>query len=129
MRSIAVPSTCHSTSFLCESILLNLQSRAHDLSVVSNRYWEALQTFYNMAHSSEFQVQIKLRQHQLLFVNNWRTLHGRAGLKGKARTILGGTVSREGFYSRMRKVVQEELQIPHEVATGIPTHALRYLTK
>lgn len=65
-------------------------------------YYEALQTWYNMTHSDEFQMHFKLQKGQMIIMNNWRMMHGRAGLEGKKRIILGGTVTRDAFYSRAR---------------------------
>lgn len=59
------------------------------------KYMAALDAFYSMVHSPEFQTYLTLREGELLVMNNWRTMHGRAGLAGKTRTILGGTVTRE----------------------------------
>ena len=84
------------------------------------KYFNALKTFYNIVHSPEFQVGIKLQAGQCLMMNNWRTMHGRAGLAGKKRTILGGTVTREAFYSQVRRLRQEELNINPDLECGLP---------
>merc|ERR1719473_2566727 len=68
------------------------------------KFCEAISTFYQMVHSPEFQIHLALHEGELLMMNNWRTMHGRAGLKGKARTIIGGTVSRDGFVSAVRQL-------------------------
>ena len=60
-------------------------------------------------HSPEFQIHLTLREGELLMMNNWRTMHGRAGLKGKARTILGGTVTRDAFVSATRELRRKQL--------------------
>ena len=62
-----------------------------------------------MVHSPEFQIHLTLKEGELLMMNNWRTMHGRAGLKGKARTILGGTVTRDAFVSATRELRRKQL--------------------
>jgi len=91
------------------------------------RFWEALRCFYSMVHSPEFQTHLTLQSGQLLLMNNWRTMHGRAGLKGKARTILGGTVTRESFYSRMRLAQQDKLGVDSRLECGAPTKLYKHL--
>ena len=45
---------------------------------------------------------------KMLIFHNWRTLHGRAGGKAsKDRTLIGGTVTREAFYSRATELLEE----------------------
>lgn len=61
-------------------------------------------------------------------MNNWRTMHGRAGLKGKARTILGGTVTREAFYSAVRQMEQQRFDISPQDECGVPTGKYAYLS-
>lgn len=68
------------------------------------RFSAAITQFYKMVHSPEFQIHLTLHSGQLLMMNNWRTMHGRAGLKGKARTILGGTVTKDAFVSATREL-------------------------
>jgi len=92
-------------------------------------YYSALSKFYEMVHSPEFQAHITLREGQCLIMNNWRTMHGRAGLKGKARTILGGTVTREAFYSAVRQMEQTELGLSPQEECGVPTGSYRYLAQ
>lgn len=91
------------------------------------KFWEALRCFYGLVHSPEFQTHLTLQAGQLLLMNNWRTMHGRAGLKGKARTILGGTVTRESFYSRMRLAQQEKHAIDTRLECGLPTKLYKHL--
>ena len=57
-------------------------------------------------------------------MNNWRTMHGRAGLAGKTRTILGGTVTREAFYSAVRQQACDEAGVPSGKEVGVPTEGL-----
>jgi hypothetical protein len=73
------------------------------------RFAAAITQFYKMVHSPEFQIHLTLKEGELLMMNNWRTMHGRAGLKGKARTILGGTVTRDAFVSSTRELRRKQL--------------------
>ena len=42
-------------------------------------------------------------------MQNWRTLHGRAGGKASSdRTLVGGTITREAFYSTARRLTREQ---------------------
>ena len=84
-------------------------------------YMAALDTFYAMVHSPEFQTHIKMQQGELLIMNNWRIMHGRAGLAGKTRTILGGTVTREAFYSGVRQHAAQQAGVPTAKEVGVPT--------
>ena len=81
-----------------------------------------------MVHSPEFQTHLTLKQGECLIMNNWRTMHGRAGLKGKARTILGGTVTREAFYSAVRLMEQERYGLSPQDECGVPTGKYSYLS-
>jgi hypothetical protein len=83
------------------------------------QYIKALQTWYQFVHSPEFQMHITLYEGELIIMNNWRVMHGRAGLKGKKRIIMGGTVTREAFLSKVRKHYQETLEVPDELETGM----------
>ena len=87
----------------------------------------ALDAFYSLVHSPEFQTHLTLRQGELLIMNNWRTMHGRAGLKGKTRTIIGGTVTREAFYSAVRQAAMDEAGVGAFEEVGVPTNGLPIL--
>ena len=52
--------------------------------------------------------------------HNWRILHGRAGLAGKRRVILGGTVTRDAFYSTARLLLAEKHGIAPRDEVGLP---------
>lgn len=84
------------------------------------KYWSALDTFYKMAHSEEFVKNVRLRKGEMLIMNNWRTMHGRAGLAGKERCIYGGTVTREAVYSQVRWLRQRQMSIPSNVEPALP---------
>jgi len=85
-------------------------------------YYNALETWYSMLHSEEFMSTIQLRKGQMIFFNNWRVMHGRAGLKGKKRVILGGTVTRDAYYSSARYVLQQKYGLTHRQQIGLPVH-------
>lgn len=72
------------------------------------RYYKALAKFYELVHSPENMKQIVLHKREMLIMNNWRTMHGRAGLAGRRRTIIGGTVAVNNFVSQVR-LVKERL--------------------
>ena len=64
------------------------------------KYMAALDSSYALVHSGEFQTHLTLKKGECLVMNNWRTMHGRAGLAGKSRTIIGGTITREASTRR-----------------------------
>jgi hypothetical protein len=84
-------------------------------------YYEALQTWYNMTHSEEFQMHFKLQKGQMIIMNNWRMMHGRAGLEGKQRIILGGTVTRDAYYSVARLALQKKYGLSTREEVGLPS--------
>ena len=93
-----------------------LQVPYHDARL----YYEALQTWYNMTHSDEFQLHFKLQKGQMIIMNNWRMMHGRAGLEGKQRIILGGTVTRDAYYSTARLMLQKKYGLSTCEEVGLP---------
>jgi hypothetical protein len=90
------------------------------------KWFAAYNKFYELVHNQEFKRTIKLKAGQLLIMNNWRVMHGRAGLKGKARTILGGTVNRDAFYSAARTVVHNNYGVS-KMHCGAPMDILPVL--
>ena len=61
-----------------------------------------------LVHSPEFERSVPMQQGNLLVMNNWRTLHGRAGGQASAnRHVVGGTILREAVYSRARSLLDE----------------------
>ena len=84
-------------------------------------YYEELQTWYNMTHSEEFQMHFKLQKGQMIIMNNWRMMHGRAGLEGKQRIILGGTVTRDAYYSVARLALQKKYGLSTREEVGLPS--------
>ena len=83
------------------------------------RYFAALRAFYELVHSGEFQMSFTLRAGQAIVFNNWRMMHGRAGLAGKARVILGGTVTRDAFYSTARMLLKEKYGLSAREEVGL----------
>jgi len=90
------------------------------------QWYAAFGKFYELVHSPEFMRPVTLAKGQLIIFNNWRTMHGRAGLKGKARTILGGTVTRDGIHSAARGAIQKKCRVP-DIHCGAPTFLLPQL--
>ena len=75
-----------------------------------------------LVHSPEFKINITLKEGQMIMFNNWRTMHGRAGLKGKARTIIGGTVTKDGFVNEVRQMRRRQFNLSHDanLDVGLP---------
>jgi len=89
-------------------------------------WYPAFGKFYELVHSKEFMRPVALSKGQLIIFNNWRALHGRAGLKGKARTILGGTVNRDSIYSAARGAIADKCGVK-DIHCGAPTFMLPQL--
>ena len=65
------------------------------------QWYDAYLLWNEMIHGPEFEVEVPISQGQMLILDNWRVLHGRAGGKSSPnRVIMGGTVVREGFHSK-----------------------------
>lgn len=69
-------------------------------------WYKAFRKFVDMCHSSQFERHIKMQAGQMLVLQNWRVLHGRAGHQSPNRTLVGGTVTRESFYSHASQLMQ-----------------------
>ena len=70
--------------------------------------YAAFSKFVELVHSPEYERSVPMEKGHLLVMNNWRTLHGRAG--GQASTdrhVVGGTILREAVYSRARALLDE----------------------
>jgi len=66
-----------------------------------DKWYEAYLLWNDMIHGPEFEVEVAINEGQILALNNWRVLHGRAGAKSSPdRIIMGGTVVREAFTSK-----------------------------
>jgi alpha-ketoglutarate-dependent taurine dioxygenase len=69
-------------------------------------WYRAYSLWVELIHSPEFEVEVPICEGQLLVLDNWRVLHGRAGGKSSPnRTIMGGTVVREAFVSRAMQLL------------------------
>ncbi|KAK7247677.1 gamma-butyrobetaine dioxygenase [Aureococcus anophagefferens] len=65
------------------------------------RYYAAFSTFVEMLHNPKYERTVDMAEGNLLVMNNWRTLHGRAGGRASPnRHIVGGTVLREAIFSK-----------------------------
>ena len=54
-----------------------------------------------MLHNPKYERTVDMAEGNLLVMNNWRTLHGRAGGRASPnRHIVGGTVLREAIFSK-----------------------------
>jgi hypothetical protein len=87
------------------------------------KWYAAYNKFYELAHHEEFKRTIDLKAGQLLIMNNWRVMQGRAGLKGKSQTIIGGTVNRDAVYSAARTIVHEDYGVS-KMHCGAPIEIL-----
>jgi len=72
------------------------------------RWYAAYQKFVDMLHSEEFERTVPMRAGRLILLQNWRVLHGRAGEQSPSRTLVGGTITRENFYSKACQLVQRK---------------------
>jgi len=69
------------------------------------QWFDALHTFAAMIHDPKYSRSVELKAGQILVMNNWRVLHGRAGGKASAdRVLVGGTITREAFYSTAKQL-------------------------
>ncbi len=71
------------------------------------KWYAAYMKFAKMIHSQEFERLVPMKKGQILVMNNWRVLHGRAARQNPKRILFGGTVTREAIYSRSRQLMQE----------------------
>jgi len=87
------------------------------------KWYAAYNKFYELAHHEEFKRTIDLKAGQLLIMNNWRVMQGRAGLKGTSQTIIGATVNRDAVYSAARTIVHEDYGVS-KMHCGAPIEIL-----
>lgn len=67
---------------------------------VDPQWYAAFSKFVSMLHSDEYQRTVEMEAGNILLMNNWRTLHGRAGGRASPnRHLVGGTITRENVYS------------------------------
>jgi len=77
-----------------------------------------------MLHSPEFERVVEMQKGQAVLMQNWRVLHGRAGFQSPDRTLVGGTITRENFYSKACQLISrvhgvQPYQIHVSHATGV----------
>ena len=72
------------------------------------KWYAAYAKWTTMLHDPKYEVEVEMEAGKMLIFHNWRTLHGRAGGKAsRDRTLIGGTVTREAFYSRAAELLEE----------------------
>lgn len=72
------------------------------------RWYAAFDRFVELLHSNDFERQIPMSKGRFILMQNWRVLHGRAGGRASAnRVLVGGTITREAFYSQARRLTRE----------------------
>ena len=50
-----------------------------------------------------------MQKGRFMLMHNWRVLHGRAGGEASPdRMLVGGTITREAFYSQARRLTREQ---------------------
>mmetsp|Transcript_88660 Transcript_88660/g.271437 ORF Transcript_88660/g.271437 Transcript_88660/m.271437 type:complete len:489 (-) Transcript_88660:188-1654(-) len=69
-------------------------------------WYEAFREYVDILHSAEFERTVEMKKGELLLLQNWRVLHGRAGVQSPSRTLMGGTITRENFYSKACQMIQ-----------------------
>ena len=75
-------------------------------------WYAAFNKFVTLIHSEEFETTVEMSAGRFLIMHNWRILHGRAGNRATStRTVVGGTVTREGFFSRATQLMQTRDEI------------------
>jgi len=80
-------------------------------------WYRAYLKFNDMIHGEEFQVEVPVGKGQMLLLDNWRVLHGRAGGKSSpSRKIMGGTVVREAFHSKATQLMGAHYPLPDKSA-------------
>ena len=78
-------------------------------------WYAAYLKFGRMLESEKYERELPMDTGDFMIVNNWRVLHGRAGARdgsdiGKIspdRCLVGGTVTRENAFSRVRALLKE----------------------
>jgi alpha-ketoglutarate-dependent taurine dioxygenase len=72
------------------------------------RWYAAFSRFVELLHSGEYERKVPMEKGRFLVLHNWRVLHGRAsGAASSNRVLVGGTVTREAFYSTARRLTRE----------------------
>mmetsp|Transcript_12978 Transcript_12978/g.33368 ORF Transcript_12978/g.33368 Transcript_12978/m.33368 type:complete len:418 (-) Transcript_12978:625-1878(-) len=72
------------------------------------KWFAALELFNSLIHNPEFERTIPMKAGTILLMNNWRILHGRVGgMASFDRKLVGGTITRESYYSTARTLVRK----------------------
>lgn len=72
------------------------------------KWYAAFARFVELLHSEEYERKVPMEKGRFLLLHNWRVLHGRAGGAASSnRVLVGGTVTREAFYSTARRLTRE----------------------
>jgi len=75
-------------------------------------WYKAYLLWNEMLHGPEFEVEVPIVEGQMLILDNWRVLHGRAGGKSSPnRMIMGGTVVREAFHSQAVRLMKAQYPV------------------
>jgi hypothetical protein len=75
-------------------------------------WYAAFNKFVSLIHSEEFETTVEMSANRFLIMHNWRVMHGRAGNRASStRTLVGGTVTREAFFSRATQLMQTRDEI------------------
>ena len=73
------------------------------------KWYRAFDRFVELLHCDEFERKIPMTKGRFVLLHNWRVLHGRAGGRASPdRMLVGGTITREAFYSQARRLTREQ---------------------
>jgi hypothetical protein len=69
-------------------------------------WFKAFNKFVKMLHSPDYEIPVPMKEGTFLIMHNWRVLHGRTGGKAStSRTVVGGTITRESFFSKATELL------------------------
>eukprot|EP00596_Hydrurales_sp_CCMP1899_P001977 CAMPEP_0119037486 /NCGR_PEP_ID=MMETSP1177-20130426/5863_1 /TAXON_ID=2985 /ORGANISM="Ochromonas sp, Strain CCMP1899" /LENGTH=498 /DNA_ID=CAMNT_0006998813 /DNA_START=118 /DNA_END=1615 /DNA_ORIENTATION=- len=75
-------------------------------------WYAAFNRYVSLIHSDEFETTIDMSAGKFMIMHNWRVMHGRAGNRASTtRTVVGGTITREAFFSRATQLMQTRDEI------------------
>jgi trimethyllysine dioxygenase len=70
-------------------------------------WFAAFNKFVQYIHDPQFETVVPMQANTILIMHNWRVLHGRAGNRATpTRTVVGGTITREAFFSRATQLME-----------------------
>ncbi|CAH0382071.1 unnamed protein product [Bemisia tabaci] len=84
-----------------EQIRFNCYDRSPRLPANANAFYSALRKLAAILRGADNEWKFKLEPGNVVFINNWRVLHGRASFSG-TRNMVGAYVSMGEFLSRAR---------------------------